>query len=129
MKFRSNYCGVPHNFARTSRSAVKYRCRSNNRTREKSLKNRSKRNFAYYRLLSSNICKIRRITFALLLHNTVVQNMALFAIIQILCLTTNQLLVKYRSLIFQITHDIQYLQKVPNQENPVILGCQWLRVA
>ena len=71
MKFRSNYRGVPRYFARTSRSAVKYRCRSNNRTREISLKNRSKRNFAYYRLLSLNIREIRRITFALLLHNTV----------------------------------------------------------
>ena len=29
----------------------------------------------------------------------------------------------------QIMIDVWYLQKIPNQKNPIILGCQWLRVA
>ena len=39
------------------------------------------------------------------------------------------LLITYMYLMPQIMKDVWYLHKVPNQENPIILGCQWLRVA
>ena len=41
------------------RSAAKYRCHSNNRTRKISLKNRSKRNFAYYRQVFAKFIELR----------------------------------------------------------------------
>ena len=79
VKFRSNYHRVPWNFAwifaerhvislELSRSAVKYRCRSNNRTREISLKNRSKRNFAYYRRIFTKFAELRLHYFCTILY-------------------------------------------------------------
>ena len=61
---------MPRNFAQTiaeclkfslelTQIAAKYRCRSNSRIQEISLKNRSKRNFATYRRIFANFAALR----------------------------------------------------------------------
>ena len=79
MKFHSNYHRVPRNFAQTIAEcreislklayiAAKYRCLLNNRTREISLKNRSKQNFANYCRIFANFAELRLHYFCTILY-------------------------------------------------------------
>ena len=70
-KFAQTIAECRESLVKLTQIAARYRCRSNNRTREISLKNRSKRNFANYRGTFANFAELRLHYFSTILYSEI----------------------------------------------------------